>query len=307
MMKFSFPDTAVALVVSIMIASSANALLTAGPSAAATRNAAHQQFYSSCSSSAGLRRPFVGTAATKTADANEIDTNSSSSSSNSQTSSSSPVEKSEERFAEADSLFDMLDTNNDGGISNEELKSHLESIGFAAESIRSLFTILDKNADGIISKAEMRFAWSKYDTANLYKAFGLDINDTGTPYNEVIESIRSDANNKNNNNNDITEAVSTSPELLTKLADIIFDSIDTDRSEEIDAEELRMHFRVNGTNNNEGTTIREIGHASSVRAESLLKALDLNLDGVISRQEMRDGFNQYDPRTLSRALGLHVS
>ena len=307
-MKFSFPDTAVALVVSIMIASSANALLTAGPSAAVTRNAAHQQFYSSCCSSAGLRRPFVGTAATKTADANEIDTNSSSSSSNSQTSSSSPVEKSEERFAEADSLFDMLDTNNDGGISNEELKCHLESIGFAAESIRSLFTILDKNADGIISKAEMRFAWSKYDTANLYKAFGLDINDTGTtPYHEVIESIRSDANNKNNNNNDITEAVSTSPELLTKLADIIFDSIDTDRSEEIDAEELRMHFRVNGTNNNEGTTIREIGHASSVRAESLLKALDLNLDGVISRQEMRDGFNQYDPRTLSRALGLHVS
>jgi Ca2+-binding EF-hand superfamily protein len=306
MMKFSFPDTAVALVVSIMIASSANALLTAGPSAAVTRNAAHQQFYSSCSSSAGLCRPFVGTAATKTADANEIDT--SSSSSNSQTSSSSPVEKSDELFAEADSLFDMLDTNNDGGISNEELKSHLESIGFAAESIRSLFTILDKNADGIISKAEMRFAWSKYDTANLYKAFGLDINDTGTPYNEVIESIRSDANNKNNNNNnDITEAVSTSPELLTKLADIIFDSIDTDRSEEIDAEELRMHFRVNGTNNNEGTTIREIGHASSVRAESLLKALDLNLDGVISRQEMRDGFNQYDPRTLSRALGLHVS
>ena len=303
-MKFSFPDTAVALVVSIMIASSANALLTAGPSAAATRNAAHQQFYSSCSSSAGLRRPFVGTAATKTADANEIDTNSSS---NSQTSSSSPVEKSDELFAEADSLFDMLDTNNDGGISNEELKSHLESIGFAAESIRSLFTILDKNADGIVSKAEMRFAWSKYDTANLYKAFGLDINDTGTPYNEVIESIRSDANNKNNNNNDITEAVSTSPELLTKLADIIFDSIDTDRSEEIDAEELRMHFRVNGTTNNEGTTIREIGHASSVRAESLLKALDLNLDGVISRQEMRDGFNQYDPRTLSRALGLHVS
>ena len=304
-MKFSFPYTAVALVVSIMIASSANALLTAGPSAAATRNAAHQQFYSSCSSSAGLCRPFVGTAATKTADANEIDTNSSS---NSQTSSSSPVEKSDELFAEADSLFDMLDTNNDGGISNEELKCHLESIGFAAESIRSLFTILDKNADGIVSKAEMRFAWSKYDTANLYKAFGLDINDTGTtPYNEVIESIRSDANNKNNNNNDITEAVSTSPELLTKLADIIFDSIDTDRSEEIDAEELRMHFRVNGTTNNEGTTIREIGHASSVRAESLLKALDLNLDGVISRQEMRDGFNQYDPRTLSRALGLHVS
>ena len=306
-MKFSFPDTAVALVVSIMIASSANALLTAGPSAAATQNAAHQQFSSCSSSSAGLR-PFVGiTAATKTADANEIDTNSSSNSNNSQTSSSSPVEKSDELFAEADSLFDMLDTNNDGGISNEELKSHLESIGFAAESIRSLFTILDKNADGIISKAEMRFAWSKYDTVNLYKAFGLDINDTGTPYNEVIESIRSDANNKNNNNNDITEAVSTSPELLTKLADIIFDSIDTDRSEEIDAEELRMHFRVNGTNNNEGTTIREIGHASSVRAESLLKALDLNLDGVISRQEMRDGFNQYDPRTLSRALGLHVS
>jgi len=300
-MKFFLLDTAVAFVVSIMIASSASALLTAGPFAA-TRNAVHQQF-SYCSSSAG-RRLFAGIAATEKADANEIDATTSS---NRQTSSSSsPVGKSDELFAEADSLFDTIDTNNDGGISNEELKSHLESIGFAAESIRSLFTILDKNADGIISKAEMRFAWSKYDTANLYKAFGLDDNDARTPYNEVIESIRSDANNKDNNN-DITEAVSTSPELLTKLADIIFDSIDIDRNGEIDAEELRMHFRVNGTNDNEGTTIREIGHASSVSAESILKALDLNLDGVISRQEMRDGFNQYDPRTLSRALGLHVS
>lgn len=251
----------------------------------------------------------------------QVEEAASTSTSTSTSASSSPTA----RFAEVDALFDSIDTNQDGGISNEELTANLEDIGYPAESIRLLFTVIDKNADGMISKAEMRYAWDHYDTDNLYKAFGVSIVDAAAAnadekdeanplyyYEQVIDSIRSDANSKDipdaTNNNEITEAVSTSPELLTKLADIIFDLIDTDHNNAIDVEELKLHFRVNGnTAATSGGVVREIGHASSISSESILTALDLNHDGVISRQEMRDGFNQYNPRTLSRALGLQVS
>jgi len=219
-----------------------------------------------------------------------------------------------------DTIFTSIDTNNDGGISYEELHTNLEGIGYSSESIRSLFTSLDRNKDGMISRIEMQFAFANYETAALYKVFGV-LNKAPTliatiPMNNNDNANANDNDNDNNDDDCGTNTSAKDPKLLTKLADLIFDMIDTDNDEVIDAEHLRLHFieSVGMGSSGDGvsldsssTTFREVGHASSLSTESILKALDFNEDGVISREEMRAGFNQYDTRALSRALGLCVS
>eukprot|EP00588_Corethron_pennatum_P026642 CAMPEP_0194314778 /NCGR_PEP_ID=MMETSP0171-20130528/11609_1 /TAXON_ID=218684 /ORGANISM="Corethron pennatum, Strain L29A3" /LENGTH=291 /DNA_ID=CAMNT_0039070335 /DNA_START=49 /DNA_END=924 /DNA_ORIENTATION=- len=199
-----------------------------------------------------------------------------------------------EMIAEADSIFDSIDTNKDGGISNAELRSYLEDLGYLTESIRYLFTALDTNADGVISREEMRFAFSKYEATALYMAFGLGNEVTDNSYRDAVEHIRSSA--------DIDEKIST--ESRTRLADLFFNMIDTDESGRIDAEELREHFREA---ENENSSFREVGNFSSLSVESIFAALDLDLDGTITREEMREGFNQYDPKALLIALGMRAS
>lgn len=200
----------------------------------------------------------------------------------------------QELLQTADSIFDTIDTNRDGSISNDELRTHLGSIGYSPESIRLLFTALDKNADGVISREEMRFAFENYDVSSLYKAFGVGDEDvTEEMYSATVESIRSD----------MDSSKKSAPELVTKLADLIFNMIDTDNSGEIDGDELKLHFMKHG----DFSTFREVGHVSTISVESVMKALDLNDDGVISREEMRNGFRQYDLEALSKALGLQVA
>ena len=206
-------------------------------------------------------------------------------------------------FREADAIFDSIDANNDGEISNEELRSHLEKKGYPSDSIRMLFTAVDKNADGAISREEMRYAFSNYEISALYRAFGLgnellSNNNEGEEkeYDDAVSKIRSKAMSSGNN---------YSPEMLTKLADMIFDMIDVDGSGEIDMLELRMHF-ADGDKSSTSTCFRHVDQASVASVDSILKALDINSDGVISREEMRKGFQQYDPRALSSALGLNV-
>merc|ERR1712154_441067 len=99
-------------------------------------------------------------------------------------------------------------------------------------------------------------------------------------FTEAIDKIRSNANIDPR----------ASPVMLNILADLIFDKIDTDQSGEIDRDELKAHFQD-----------------CEISAESILTALDLNSDGVISREEMRAGFNQFNPKSLSKALNVRAS
>jgi len=210
-------------------------------------------------------------------------------------------------FREADAIFDTIDVNNDGEISNDELRGHLEEKGYPSDSIRMLFTVVDKNADGAISREEMRFAFSNYEISALYRAFGLGdelvSNNSGSDdkkekvFDDAVSEIRSKASADRNK---------YTPEMLVKLADMIFDMIDKDGSGEIDVEELRMHFTSNDNTSN-STCFRQVGQAPVASVDSVLEALDINSDGVISREEMREGFKQYDPRALSKSLGLKVS
>jgi len=90
------------------------------------------------------------------------------------------------QLAEADSIFDSIDTDKDGGISGEELRSHLVALGCSAESIRSLFTVLDTNDDGTISRNEMRFAFENYESEALRIAFGLGTKSTNGAYDDTV-------------------------------------------------------------------------------------------------------------------------
>lgn len=194
--------------------------------------------------------------------------------------------------AEANSIFDSIDVNNDGEISNDELQANLEESGYSPETIRNLFTALDKNADGVISREEMLFAFSNYEATALFMALGKGSEVSGDAYNDAVNKIRSNAKIDNN----------LSSELLTKLADLIFDMIDTNKSGEIDTQELKDFFREAG-----GDSYREAGNASAVSTKNVFRALDLDSNSSISREEMRDGFKQYDPRVLSKAFGLRVA
>jgi len=207
----------------------------------------------------------------------------------------------EDKVTEANRIFDSIDKDGNGEISNDELRLHLEKNGFSADSIRNLFTALDKNADGAISREEMQFAFYNYETTALYMAFGVTNDQVSTEsYDDAVSFIRSSARTYSSirsNNDKYADA------LLVKLADLIFDMIDTDQSGEIDASELQEHFQQGSGK----ATVRETGNSSLISANSIFKALDLNSDGRISREEMRAGFKQYDPLVLSKALGLRVA
>ena len=201
----------------------------------------------------------------------------------------------------ADCIFDTIDTDEDGTVSNGELQDYLEEIvgvSHSPKSIRLLFATLDQNADGCISRDEMRFAFSNYDIMALYEAFGI----TGTSKKMVAgKDIRSDAVIKQSIDklrSDANIDPRASPAMLNILADLMFDKIDTDNSGEIDVAELKEHYEWNGEE--EKKNADEIGES----AKSILAALDLNSDGKISREEMRAGFNQFNPKSLSKALGV---
>jgi len=205
-------------------------------------------------------------------------------------------------IAQADALFDNIDSNDDNGISNDELELYLEKEGYSTNSIRYLFTALDKDADGKVSREEMRYAFSNYEVEALYNAFGLT-EKTAMPktaisvavdqmkYNEAVTEIRSDAKIDDK----------TNPQMFTKLADRVFDMIDKNDDGEINKEELREFFQ-NANTKTDRCNIVEIG-----AVESIFTALDLDSDGTISRQEMRNGFQQYDHRALSKAFGFSVA
>ena len=197
---------------------------------------------------------------------------------------------------EVDAIYDSIDLNQDGSISNEELLRHLiETMGYSEDSAKSLFQVLDIDANGEISREEMKFAFSNYGAVALYLALGLGGGEeTSTMYSQRIKEITK--------RNSAADPDSSNKLFLNDLSDLIFDMIDTDQSGEITTQELREHFEKVTTVGGE--------HADIARAkeyvETIFQVLDLNADGVIEREEMRDAFQQYDFRMLYSTLGLSV-
>ena len=74
----------------------------------------------------------------------------------------------DEIHADADALFNAIDTDGNGTVSKEELRAHLKQFSkYTFKAIGNLFTLLDVNKDGEIEKAELRDAFVKYSALRL--------------------------------------------------------------------------------------------------------------------------------------------
>jgi len=62
----------------------------------------------------------------------------------------------------ADALFNVLDRNGDGVISEEELACHLLLARYDEEAVLKIFGLLDVNSDGQLSRVELREAFIRY-------------------------------------------------------------------------------------------------------------------------------------------------
>jgi len=62
----------------------------------------------------------------------------------------------------ADALFNVLDRNGDGVISQEELACHLLLARYDEEAVLKIFGLVDVNSDGQLSRVELREAFIRY-------------------------------------------------------------------------------------------------------------------------------------------------
>jgi Ca2+-binding EF-hand superfamily protein len=62
--------------------------------------------------------------------------------------------------ADADALFNAIDGNNDGEITDAELRVHLRQFSnFSDAAITNIFSMLDTNANGGVDRTELRSAF----------------------------------------------------------------------------------------------------------------------------------------------------
>jgi Ca2+-binding EF-hand superfamily protein len=113
--------------------------------------------------------------------------------------------------ADANAVFAIIDVNGDGGISREELMSHLTKAGYNEKAVGVLFDKLDTNKDDEISKEELTAGFLKYTP--LRSAPGL-----GAYNANFVDEIHADA-------------------------DALFAALDADGSGAISKEELRNHLK----------------------------------------------------------------
>jgi len=87
----------------------------------------------------------------------------------------------------ADLIFDMIDTDQSGEITREELQAHFDKVTAkldagkgaakqqADEYVQMMFATLDADKDGNICREEIRSAFEKYDFKLLAQVFGLKV------------------------------------------------------------------------------------------------------------------------------------
>ena len=64
--------------------------------------------------------------------------------------------------ADADAVFERIDGDGDGAISNDELRAHFRERGYTDVAIDRIFATLDVDLDGEISRDELCDAFVKY-------------------------------------------------------------------------------------------------------------------------------------------------
>lgn len=154
----------------------------------------------------------------------------------------------------------------------------------------TIFSVIDNNGDGSISLEELtnHMKQAGYADDAVSKIFRkLDINNDGGVSQEEFRAglvqyspLRS-APGLGDYNKEFVKEIHVD-------ADYLFSSIDTDRSGTVSVEELQQHLK------------RGNKYSESAQA-NIFKMLDVNDDGEISKDELRDAFVQYS--ALRQALG----
>lgn len=208
---------------------------------------------------------------------------------------------------EVDSIFDCVDKNGDGAITQEELKAHLvDEMGYTKEYTEYLFESIDTDSNGSISREELRFAFYNFEALSMYMTFGMggaDMTQRSSFKKLALQSAQqfydADADSSGENS-------SSSKLLLDDLADLIFDMIDTDQSGEISKEELKNHFDLVTEKLSKNSKDKATKKQAQEYVQTMFETLDTNEDGSICREEIRAAFEKYDFKLLARTFGLKV-
>lgn len=206
---------------------------------------------------------------------------------------------------EVNSIFDCIDTNGDGSITQDELKAHLvDEMGYSKKYTEYLFESIDTDSDGSISRDELRFAFYNFEALSMYMTFGLGGADMTKQ--ESFKKLALQSALEYYDANDDDEKKNSSKLLLDDLADLIFDMIDTDQSGEITKEELKAHF--GSVTDKLATNPKEKASKQQAQeyVQTMFQTLDADSDGNICREEIRAAFGKYDFKLLARTFGLKV-
>jgi len=194
---------------------------------------------------------------------------------------------------EVDSIFDCVDTNKDGQISQDELRAHLvDEMGYSKKYTDYLFESIDTDSNGSISREELGFAFYNFEALSMYMTFGIG----------GAEITQQNSFKKLAQNSDAAPEARDKL-LLDDLADLIFDMIDTDKSGEITREELEAHFDSVTKKLDSGKVTQQ---QANEYVQTMFATLDVDKDGNICREEIRTAFEKYDFKLLARTFGLKV-
>lgn len=211
---------------------------------------------------------------------------------------------------EVDSIFDCVDKNGDGEITQEELKAHLvDEMGYSKKYTEYLFESIDTDSNGSISREELRFAFYNFEALSMYMTFGMggaDITKRAAFKKMALNSAHTYPDMESDSDDLTSSQESRDKLLLDDLADLIFEMIDTDKSGAISKDELSDHFdkvteKLAKTAKDRATTKQAQEYVST-----MFETLDVNKDGSICREEIRAAFEKYDFKLLARTFGLKV-
>ena len=212
---------------------------------------------------------------------------------------------------EVDSIFDCVDKNGDGEITQEELKAHLvDEMGYSKKYTEYLFESIDTDSSGSISRDELRFAFYNFEALSMYMTFGMggaDITKRAAFKKMALNSAHSYPD-LDSESDDLTGVSQESRDklLLDDLADLIFEMIDTDKSGAISKEELSDHFDKVTEKLAKNAKDRATTKQAQEYVSAMFETLDVNKDGSICRDEIRAAFEKYDFKLLARTFGLKV-